>query len=376
MQLSVVILNYNVRYFLEQCLLSVQQATSKLDAEIIVIDNASADDSCQMVKERFPQVTLIENTDNVGFSKANNQAVAIAKGEYLCILNPDTAVPHHAFEQCLAFADAHPDMGGLGIHYMDGTGNFLPESKRNLPTPGRSLMKLLGFTKGKYGYYAKHLSPTETGKVAILAGAFLFVKKSVYDAVGGFDEDYFMYGEDIDLSYKFTKAGYQNYYKGDLKFLHYKGESTQKDKAYLDRFYGAMQIFYQKHFNTNVLLKSFVNLGVGVTKFWRELRLKKQQPEKLVLTEALVITQDLGVLKQLSEQLEIPVRSVALRIVEEDVHQQKMLIFDAAFVSYERIFDIMKLQRGQGNSFRIKPPGCTYLLGSDLSDAKGEVVVL
>ena len=211
MTLSVIILNYKVRYFLEQCIRSAQAATINIESEIIVVDNNSGDGSCEMVRSMFPDIILIENKDNVGFSKANNQAVAIATGEYVCILNPDTAVTSQTFKHCLEIAYVTPDMGALGTYLMDGTGNFLPESKRNLPTPKASLLKLLGLTKS---YYAKRLGPKSNGEVAVLVGAFMFMKRSVYIEVDGFDEDYFMYGEDIDLSYKISKAGYQNNYTG------------------------------------------------------------------------------------------------------------------------------------------------------------------
>lgn len=375
MKLSVVILNYNVRYFLEQCIRSVQQAIQNIDAEIIVIDNASSDDSCVMVKQQFPTITLIENTENVGFSTANNQAVAVATGDYVCILNPDTAVTHQVFEDCLRFAASSSEIGAIGIQYQDGTGHFLPESKRNLPTPWRSLMKLLGYSRGKYGYYAKHLLPSENGEVAVLAGAFMFMSKSVYKQVGGFDEDYFMYGEDIDLSYKITKAGFKNYYLGSQVLLHYKGESTQKDKAYLDRFYGAMTLFYGKHFNTNFILNAAVKIGVAVTKALRMRSLKKAPSPELMFDEVWVVTEDLTLLKKLSEHYSIPVKSVALRAVEEDIQQHKLLVFDTHFLSYATIFKIMKLQK-DANCFRIRPPNCNFILGSDQSDSKGEVLVL
>ena len=274
MTLSVVILNYNVRYFLEQCLLSVQKAIENLDAEIIVIDNDSKDDSCQMVKKLFPNVILIENRENVGFSKANNQAVKVAKGKYVCILNPDTAVAEDTFSKSLQYYESIENIGALGVYLMDGTGNFLPESKRNLPTPKVSILKLTGFTQK---YYANQVSETSHGEVEVLVGAFMLLKRSIYEEVGGFDEDYFMYGEDIDLSYKIAKAGYQNHYFGEITVLHYKGESTIKDEAYLERFYGAMQIFYKKHFNKNILLESSVSAGVAFAKKAKRITSEKKR---------------------------------------------------------------------------------------------------
>ncbi len=374
MQLSVVILNYNVRYFLEQCLKTVGHALQGIDAEIIVVDNASKDDSCQMVKKNFPRVKLIENKENVGFSKANNQAVKIAKGTYICILNPDTAVAENTFDTLLQFVKNKKNLGALGIHYMDGTGNFLPECKRNLPTPKRSIFKVLGFTKGKNGYYANFIAPKATGEVEVLAGAFMFMKKEIYDSLGGFDEDYFMYGEDIDLSYKIIKAGYKNYYHGGLSVLHYKGESTTKDTAYLDRFYGAMHIFYNKHFKKNGLLTFFIFAGVAVTKFLKGRKVLKKKSKPSEITEAWVLTEDLNVLRKLSEALEIPVKSVALRAIEEDLVEDKMIVFDASYLSYKNIFQLMEKQSNKGNSFRIKPIDASFIIGSDESDQKGGVL--
>lgn len=373
MKLSVIILNYNVRYFLEQCLLSVQKAIREIDAEIIVIDNASSDDSCAMVKDYFSTVHLIENNENVGFSKANNQGVALARGEYICILNPDTAVAEDTFTNCMAFAEGKNTMGAMGIYYMDGTGNFLPESKRNVPTPIRSLLKIIGFSGTKNGYYAKHLGENESGSVEVLAGAFLFMKREKYLQVGGFDEDYFMYGEDIDLCYKLMKAGNTNYYFGENKVLHYKGESTQKDAAYLDRFYGAMTIFYKKHFSKNKFTTGLVSLGVKLTKAIKRVKKKRPQNPLEQIEEVWVLTEDLYLLKRLSEVYKIPVKSVARRAVEEDLVSNKMLVFDSNYLSYKYIFQLMEKQKNRGNTFRIKPPKASFIIGSDQSDQKGEV---
>ena len=374
MKLSVVILNYNVRYFLEQCLLSVQRALKDLEGEIIVIDNASSDDSCAMVAKQFPEVTLIRNPENVGFSKANNQAVKVAKGTYLCILNPDTAVSEHTFVEALRFAESTPQMGALGIRYQDGTGHFLPECKRNLPTPKRAIFKVLGFTKGKKGYYANNLAPHDTGEVEVLAGAFMMIKRELYESLGGFDEDYFMYGEDIDLSYKILQAGYKNYYHGGLCVLHYKGESTTLDAAYLDRFYGAMRIFYNKHFKKNTVLTSLIFAGVSITKFFRGRKVSRRKQVRNAVDEAWVLTEDLNFLRNLSETLDIPVKSVALRAVQEDLLEGKMLVFDTQYLSYKNIFQLMQKQRKGGNSFRIRPPHSSFIIGSDQSDQKGEVL--
>jgi GT2 family glycosyltransferase len=211
LNLSVVILNYNVRHFLELCLKSVSAAIANLDAEIIVVDNSSDDDSADMVKQMFPEVKLIENPENYGFSKGNNIGVAHAQGRYVCILNPDTVVPEDCFVELLNFAEDKTDLGILGCQLLDGRGCFLPESKRNVPYPYVALKKVLGMDSS---YYAQHLQPNEVGTVDILVGAFMLLKTEVYNELCGFDESYFMYGEDIDLSYKALKKSYINYYYG------------------------------------------------------------------------------------------------------------------------------------------------------------------
>jgi len=242
LKLSIIILNYNVRYFLELCLKSVTAAIENIDAEVIIIDNNSKDDSCQMVKELFPEIQLIENKENLGFSKGNNIGVAQAKGEYICILNPDTVVAEDTFINLLKFADQQANIGIVGCKLIDGKGQFLPESKRNVPVVQVAFQKMIG---NSVNYYANHLKEDEIGKVEILVGALMLMPKSVFHEVNCFDEDYFMYGEDIDLSYKVLKAQYDNFYFGDTTIVHFKGESTLKNKTYARRFYSAMQIFYK-----------------------------------------------------------------------------------------------------------------------------------
>lgn len=254
MKLSIVIVNYNVAYFLEHCLYSVRNALKGIEAEIFVVDNNSVDNSIAMLKEKFPEVILIANKDNVGFSKANNQAIRISKGEYVLILNPDTVVEEDTFAKCISFMDSHKDCGALGVKMIDGSGKFLKESKRGFPSPWTSFCKMSGLTSlfphsKKYAnYYMGHLSEDEVNEVDILAGAYMMMRKECLDKVGLLDEDYFMYGEDIDLSYRITKGGYKNYYFPKARIIHYKGESTKKASMnYVYTFYNAMVIFAQKH---------------------------------------------------------------------------------------------------------------------------------
>ncbi|MDA3890199.1 MAG: glycosyltransferase [Salinivirgaceae bacterium] len=271
MKLSVIIVNYNVKHFLEQCLHSVLKANQQLNAEIFVVDNNSVDGSCAMVQEKFPNVILIENKINVGFSKANNQAMRIAKGEYFLLLNPDTVVEEDTFDSVVQFMDDTPEAGGLGVKMIDGKGTFLPESKRGLPTPMVAFYKIFGlsslFPKSKTfsKYHLGYLSNDEIHEIEILAGAFMLMRKTTLNKVGLLDEDYFMYGEDIDLSYRITKGGYKNYYYPETTIIHYKGESTKKGSInYVRVFYNAMIIFARKHFsagNAN-LFSLFINLAI------------------------------------------------------------------------------------------------------------------
>ncbi|MCK9163272.1 MAG: glycosyltransferase family 2 protein [Bacteroidales bacterium] len=271
MKLSIIIVNYNVAYFLEHCLYSVRNACKDIDAEVFVVDNNSVDDSNIMLKEKFPEVILIANKDNVGFSKANNQAIRIAKGEYVLLLNPDTVVEEDTFEKCIDFMDFHPDCGGLGVKMIDGRGRYLPESKRGFPSPWVSFCKMSGLTKlfptsKRYaGYYMGHLPEDKTNVVDVLAGAYMLLKKECLDKVGILDEDYFMYGEDIDLSYRITQGGYKNYYFPEARIIHYKGESTKKASVnYVYTFYNAMAIFAQKHLTTKQtnLFSKFIKIAI------------------------------------------------------------------------------------------------------------------
>ena len=234
----------------------MRAAIPGIEAEIFVVDNSSVDGSVKMVKEKFPEVFCIANTDNSGFAKANNQAIRQSKGEYVLLLNPDTIVETDTFAKVITFMDSHADAGGLGVKMVDGTGHFLPESKRGLPTPGVAFCKVFGlsrlFPKSKTfnKYHLGYLDKDKTHQVEILAGAFMLMRKKVLDEVGLLDESFFMYGEDIDLSYRIIKAGYHNYYFPDTRIIHYKGESTKKGSLnYVFVFYNAMIIFARKHYS-------------------------------------------------------------------------------------------------------------------------------
>jgi GT2 family glycosyltransferase len=255
MKLSIVIVNYNVAHFLEQWLYAVKKAIDSETTEVWVVDNSSVDGSVAMVKEKFPWVKLIESKQNLGFSSGNNMAIRQSTGEYILLLNPDTVVEEDTFEKCIEFMDQHPEAGGLGVKMLDGNGHYLPESKRGLPTPWVAFYKIFGFTSlfprsERFAqYYMGHLPNNEVNEIEILSGAFMFMRKSVLDEIGLLDEAFFMYGEDIDLSYRILKSGSKNYYLPETRIIHYKGESTKKGSInYVMVFYQAMIIFAKKHY--------------------------------------------------------------------------------------------------------------------------------
>ncbi len=298
-----------------------------INAEIIVVDNNSQDDSCAMVKELFPEILLIENHENTGFSKGNNIGVTRAKGEYVCILNPDTVIAEDVFSTAISFIDAKESVGIVGCRLIDGRGVFLPESKRNIPTPMVSFKKI--FASGDL-YYANHLKEKEVGEVPVLVGAFMMMKKKVYDELKGFDEDYFMYGEDIDLSYRALKKGLKNYYIGAVTCIHFKGESTPKNKIYRQRFYDAMRIFYRKHFKRNILLDAMVSIGSKMMPLFDSEKKGSTYTDK-----------------------------------EE-------IIFDNNEMTFKEIITAFEEQSG---AFKINPKNANFIIGSSSSKSKGEIRV-
>jgi GT2 family glycosyltransferase len=272
MKVSVIVVNYNVKYFLEVCLHSVLRAAGDMPLEVIVVDNNSTDDSCQMVRDRFPQVQLIPNKDNKGFSKANNQAVAIAKGEYILFLNPDTVMPENFLSTTVAYMDTHPDAGALGPRLIDGKGQFAPDSKKSFPSLSVAIFKTTGINKlfpnSAYinKYYAVHVAERQIAEVDVLSGCCMLVRRSAMDIAGGpFDEDYFMYCEDVDLSYRIQKAGFKNIYFPEVDLIHYKGESTRKmTLSYVRIFNEALVTFVKKHYTKKQagLFILFINAGI------------------------------------------------------------------------------------------------------------------
>ncbi|GEP50562.1 glycosyl transferase family 2 [Flavobacterium noncentrifugens] len=382
MKLSVIILNYNVRNFLELCVLSVQSALLNIDAEIIVIDNNSPDDSCDMMKKRFPNVRLIENKENSGFPKGNNIGVAEAKGEYICILNPDTVVAEDTFDKVLAFADKQKKLGIVGCKLIDGAGNFLPESKRGIPTPFTAFTKVTGLYKlsdvfGKY--YASHLNPNQTGKVEILVGAFMAMKKETYIEVGGFDENCFMYSDDIDLSYMVLKTGRSNYYFHETTVVHYKGESTVRDEKYMQRFRQAMDFFYKKHFRSSFLFDVFMKTGAFFFSIVKKKQAVLSRPE---IDHYTLISNNenmrVKVEKLLGKKVQLLDNTSENNLNSLQAENEKCIeiIFDNNHLSFKSIISQMEKFSKSRFTFRILPRESDFFIGSDNSNDRGEIIHL
>ncbi len=321
MKLSVIIVSYNVKYYLEQCLHSVFRSTGKDETEVFVVDNASADNTAGHIarrfpKEQYPQLHFIANKTNEGFGRANNKALKKSKGKYVLFLNPDTLLAEDTINTCLEFMESHKDAGALGTRMLKPTGEFAPESRRGLPTPFTAFCKLTGLSRlfphskilGRY--YMSFLDNRKTGKIDVVSGAFMMVSQSVLQETGGFDETFFMYGEDIDLSYRITKAGYQNYYL-PANILHYKGESTEKTSfRYVYVFYEAMLIFFNKHYKhiglpCSIAIKSAIfllgawSLLQQKTQKWRNRSTKKTLVKRyLFIGSAHMLEQARGLCKK------------------------------------------------------------------------------
>ena len=383
MQLSVIILNYNVRYFLELCVISVQNAVVRIDAEIIVVDNNSSDDSCEMMKQHFPNVKLISNEGNLGFPKGNNIGVAEAKGEYICILNPDTVVAEDTFTKLLVFAESQKNLGIVGCKLIDGTGNFLPESKRGVPTPFVAFTKIFGlykFSKHFGKYYAQHLQENETGKVDILVGAFMVMKRELYLEVGGFDEKCFMYSDDIDLSYMVLQKGKTNYYLHETTVIHYKGESTIKDETYMKRFQEAMNFFYKKHFKVSVFFSLFMKIGIVFFSFIKMFQGK--QKESVLLGNYVLISDNERLREKLETQLKVKVilqnnNTNKIDYSQYLVQKNKFeIIFDNNYINFKEIIQTIQLNKNKNTTYKILPQKADFLVGSNSSNDRGEVILI
>ena len=382
MQVSVIILNYNVRFFLEQCLLSVEKALEGIDGEIIVVDNDSADDSCAMVLSKFPNVKLIANNENLGFPKGNNIGVKQAKGEFIYILNPDTVIAEDSISKLLNFSLSTPNIGIVACRMIDGKGNFLPESKRGVPTPWVAFSKVFGlyklFPNWKLfnQYYLSDLPDHFTAKVEILTGANMFMSRKLYLKVGGFDEGCFVYSDDIDLSYTVLNLGLDNYFFADTTIIHYKGESTVKDRLYMKRFREAMQFFYKKHFRPSRFFDIMMRFGTFVFVLLKP----KGEKQKYFADEYIVISKKIFLQQKISNFFKKNTITIT-KIDENKLFSQLIspkrkveIIFDNDFFDFKTIISAMQQHSNKYVSFKIKPKSCDYIIGSNSSNDRGEVI--
>ncbi|WP_291131457.1 glycosyltransferase family 2 protein [Flavobacterium sp. UBA7682] len=386
MQLSVIILNYNVRYFLEQCVLSVQKALENIDGEIIVIDNHSSDDSCAMMKQRFPHIKLIENKENSGFPKGNNIAVREAKGDYLCILNPDTVVAEDTFEKILNTQYWQLNTGIIGCKLIDGTGNFLAESKRGIPTPWVAFTKIFGlykmFPKSTLfnKYYAQHLAENQTGKVDILVGAFMIMKRELYNQLEGFDENCFMYADDIDLSYRALLLQKQNYYFHETTVIHYKGESTVKDATYMKHFREFMNFFYQKHFKRSVFFNLMARFGAfyfSIVKVFKGKSKPKVKPAQYILVSDNEALKEKLVLKLQKSVERIPLENGKI-VISQTISKAKNteVILDTNYLGFKKAIVFLEENKIKSLTFKLLPVESSFIIGSNSSDDRGEVIII
>jgi len=325
LQLSIVIVNYKVKFFLEQCLHSLRKAGRNLDHEIWVVDNHSDDGSREWLEPLFPEVKFVWNSENKGFAKANNQVLDHLRGKHILFLNPDTILSELVLTQCLTFLNEHPKVGAVGVKMVDGRGNFLWESKRSFPTASVSFFKMIGLTAmfPRSSTFAKYhlgnLDENANHEVDILSGAFMMLRKEVLDKIGGFDERFFMYGEDIDLSYRIKQAGWQNYYLGKANIIHFKGESTRKGEInYQRRFYGAMKEFYKKHFGRKhaglsgffiMLAIEFRSLISVISQFFSNISKEKETPGLKLISRCMIVGR-----KSESEEFVRELKSVGVEI--------------------------------------------------------------
>ncbi|MDR0612338.1 MAG: glycosyltransferase family 2 protein [Dysgonamonadaceae bacterium] len=327
MKLSIVIVNYNVKYYLEQCLDSVLKSVQNLETEIFVVDNHSSDGSLEYLIPKFSSVHFIGNEENAGFSTANNQAIEQAKGEYILLLNPDTVLGEDTLSKVCRFMDENKQIGAVGVKMLDGFGRFLPESKRGFPSPWNSFTKISGlarlFPHSKIfgGYHLRYLDENETHEVEVLAGAFMMLRKETIEKSGSLDNRFFMYGEDIDLSYRINQAGYSNFYFPE-PIIHYKGESTKKDIRYVKHFHEAMLIFFNKHYpHSNRLFKWTIQLTIILTGFMSAMR-----------------------------KIFIRTKSGGVR------HFKNEVIFNLHEISYGQLINEMNKYRGENTLFKIYHP--------------------
>ena len=362
MKVSVIIVSYNCKAFLDYCIQSVIKALNNIDGEIIVIDNSSSDGTAEFLESKNYNLKLIKSDINIGFSKANNKAVKFAKGEFLFFLNPDTIIPEDIFHQFFKFK--LDDLGIFGFRMIDGKGNFLKESKRNLPNIKIILKKLLGFD----GKYYSSLGELDSGSVDVLCGANMIIKNSIYKKIGGFNEEYFMYGEDIEICYETKKIGLNNFYSASSTLIHFKGESTSNDINYLINFYGAMKIYFKNIFSSNQFLLTTILLVSKLLVLLNSIMPKRQIAQVKNERNILIGDKPINKLNDLLGEI-----SLVNQI--DTSYGQCNIIFDSNYLSFKQIIShIDILQKGENIKFWFLPEDYNYVIESSGMNQKGNVV--
>lgn len=370
-KLTVVIVSYNVKDYLAQCLLALRPALSGLDAEVCVVDNHSGDGTVAFLREKFPEIKLIASNRNEGFARANNLAIRQTESQYVLLLNPDTFVGEQTIRHSLDFMDEHPEAGALGVRMLKSDGSDALESRRGLPTPTVAFYKMSGLCARypqhrRFGqYYMGYLPWNEAAKIEVISGAYCFLRREALEKVGLLDEDFFMYGEDIDLSYRLLKGGYENWYL-PAKILHYKGESTQKSSfRYVHVFYKAMLIFFRKHYSQMSLLlslpiqitiygKAFTTLlQLQMSKLRRFLGFVEPRRPQLPLYLFLAAPENLGKCRKLAENNGLEARFVEVDAdtlrdghldIEKPENRPVYAVYDTSAYRFETILEIFSRQ--------------------------------
>jgi len=370
LKVSIVIVSYKVPYHLLLCLNSLKSALKNLKSEIIVVDNDSGDNTAGLVYKYHPKVVFIQNEHNVGFSKANNKAIKQAKGEYVCLVNPDTIISETLISSAIQKHESLNKAGILGVRLIDGTGNFLPESKINILTLKVAALKLLGFSKS---YYNNSLNENEEGVTSTLVGAFMCFKREDYISLEGLDERYFMYGEDIDLSYQFIKAGFQNYYLGSEKMIHFKGESTLRDEVYFNRFFDSIKLFFKKHYTNSTLFIRIISVFFFVAKHFKKTDMDKKERTEIDFNSVILFSNDKALRDKLKVLFDQNIQLLNLKESEKEKFDKDLIIFDTSVLSFQEIINFMVENRSQDNLFRFTLPQPEVLIGSDSSTSQAKV---
>lgn len=375
MTLSIIIVNYNVKYFLEHCLCSVRKAIEKIEAEVFVVDNNSTDGSIDYLQPKFPGIKFIVNKENEGFGKANNKGLSLAKGKYILFLNPDTIVAEDSFEKCISFFETNQNAGSLGVKMIDGSGTYLKESKRGFPSAWTAFCKLSGLTalfpqsKIFSKYYLGNLSEKENQVIDVVSGAYFFVRKETLDKTGGFDEQFFMYAEDIDLSYRIQQSGYLNYYFSETPIIHFKGESTKKDIRYVKLFYKAMNQFVKKHSGKSTLYSLMIEVAIwlraGITMFGNLFSFERINNNQ----EKLFLIGDADTIQKLRQEF----LKTKNEISDTEQNADAIIFCEGEDFSFNQIIDSIQ-KKSSTNNFKIHSSNSFSIVGSNSKNRSGEVI--